>query len=255
MSGAQATGEGAAEGVATIGGKVMGGAQAAAAAAAAGAAASAAGAAGAAGAVTAIATVGGRAVVAATAAATDIPTDSIGAGLGLQIAGTVSALAHTAPPPLSLAMGPLGSAIGHVAHAASLVKGNKREAQYLAERVEDCGAKMSEVVGVVKQLPVERVQGVTLQVQRLTTTVEETSRFLQAFGKQGFLKKMMAGQLDAEKFGECSESFILSYNMIIQLYIAELPANPLPLRAQPNSTSSWLSIRRSLAPRSTCRTW
>lgn len=87
---------------------------------------------------------------------------------------------------------------------------------------------MSEVVRVVKQLPVERTQGVTLQVQRLTTTVEETSRFLQAFGKQGFLKKMMAGQLDAEKFGECSESFILSYNMIIQLYIAELPANPLP---------------------------
>lgn len=111
----------------------------------------------------------------------------------------MSQVLSVAAPPLSLALIPLAIAIGEVVKASRHARGNKVEAEMLAQRVQDCGAKMTEVVAAVKEQP-HQAKAVTTSVERLTQVMKECTNFLEAFGKKGFLGRMMSGKIDVATF-------------------------------------------------------
>ena len=84
----------------------------------------------------------------------------------------MSQVLSVAAPPLSLALIPLAIAIGEVVKASRHARGNKVEAEMLAQRVQDCGAKMTEVVAAVKEQP-HQAKAVTTSVERLTQVIKE----------------------------------------------------------------------------------
>ena len=81
-------------------------------------------------------------------------TAGIAGGKALEAVGMVAMAGASAGPPLSLVLGPLGMAIGKTVQAANLAKGNKQEADMLAQRASDVGAKMKEVVETIQRGPV-----------------------------------------------------------------------------------------------------
>ena len=123
-------------------------------------------------------------------------------GSALSAVGNLAVIGASAGPPLSIALGPLGMAIGGVVQAASQAKGNKEEAAMLSERATDCGDKMAEVVNVCKSLPIDRAESVTRQVEHLTKTLEDVAEFLKKFSKKGFLGRMISGEVDASNFAK-----------------------------------------------------
>jgi hypothetical protein len=127
-----------------------------------------------------------------------------GAGIvaetALNAVAGVAIAAASAGPPISLALGPLGMAIGGVVQAADGAKGCTREAEALSQRAKDCGDRMAEVVNVCNTLPVEQAESVTRTIERLTTTLDETAQFLKKFGKKGFLGKMMSNETNVRDF-------------------------------------------------------
>lgn len=109
-------------------------------------------------------------------------------------------IASISVPPISFALGPLAVAMGSVVEAAKQVKGNKDEAKMLSDRAFDTGCKMREVVNVCKDLPVERSESVSREIERLTTTLEECTSFLKEFSQRGFFSKLMSGKIDGKMF-------------------------------------------------------
>ena len=95
---------------------------------------------------------------------------------------------------------PLAVGIGRVYTAASKARGNKTEAKALARRAQECGGKMSEVIGALEGLPISRAETVSRTLEHLAMDLEECAEFLGLFAKKGFLSKMMSGKVDARKF-------------------------------------------------------
>lgn len=116
---------------------------------------------------------------------------------GLDAVSKIVDIASISLPPISLALKPLAVALGKVVEAAQVVKGNKEEAKMLSERALDSGGKMREVVNVCKDLPIERSESVTREIEHLTTTLKECTQFLDGFAQRGFFSKLMSGKIDA----------------------------------------------------------
>ena len=135
-------------------------------------------------------------------------TAGIAGGKALEAVGMVAMAGASAGPPLSLVLGPLGMAIGKTVQAANLAKGNKQEADMLAQRASDVGAKMKEVVETIQRGPVAQAQSVSNVIERLTQVLEETAGFLAKFGKKGFLSKMMSGEVDARTFAKLDKRIL-----------------------------------------------
>ena len=133
-------------------------------------------------------------------------------GSALSAVGNLAVIGASAGPPLSIALGPLGMAIGGVVQAASQAKGNKEEAAMLSERATDCGDKMAEVVNVCKSLPIDRAESVTRQVEHLTKTLEDVAEFLKKFSKKGFLGRMISGEVDASNFAKFDKKIAFHSN-------------------------------------------
>ena len=71
----------------------------------------------------------------------------------------------------------------------------------LSERALDAGGKMREVVKVCKDLPVERSESVSREIEHLTTTLKECTQFFWVnLLKKGFFSKLLSGKIDAKAF-------------------------------------------------------
>eukprot|EP00966_Prymnesium_polylepis_P198956 4610632-Prymnesium_polylepis.1 len=126
---------------------------------------------------------------------------SLGETVAETFATGLAELTELVPPPLNLALVPLGRSVKLVVGAVRRVRGNKEEAQQLAERVVDASRRVHELLACVKG------EGPTAtamreEMDKLTQALEEAASFLGRYAERGFMKALLHGNLDARRFQE-----------------------------------------------------
>ena len=124
---------------------------------------------------------------------------SLGEAIAEKFADGLAELTKLAPPPLNLALVPLGKSVKLVVGAVRRVRGNKEEATQLGKQVVDASRRVHELLACVKGVG-PTATAMREEMDTLTQALEDAASFLGRFAERGFMKALLHGNLDARQF-------------------------------------------------------
>ena len=118
-----------------------------------------------------------------------------------------------APPPLNVALVPLGKALGAVVDQVRLVNANEKAAQQLSERVVEAARTISELLHCIGRAkhPGQAAMRIKSDVEQLTELLEGEEGalpFLKRFCVRGYVAKTWRGKTDKAKFEELDSGIL-----------------------------------------------